>query len=166
MRLPAHREYSRLFASVLADGRAGPRSPEVLPEALASWAESEPHRRALQSLAPRSDHRGPPASARKALGLVALISTTREYGPADLRMAEELAQRAALSIESARLYREAKRAVQVRDDVLGVVAHDLRNPLGTVLMQAVLLRRQESAEFPRSETRRGDRASCEPDEPT
>jgi signal transduction histidine kinase len=78
------------------------------------------------------------------LGAVVLVSSTREYGPANLRMAEEFALRAALSIDNARLYRAAERAVQVRDDVLGVVAHDLRNPLGTILMQAALLRRRES----------------------
>jgi PAS domain S-box-containing protein len=34
-----------------------------------------------------------------------------------------------------------ERAVAVRDDVLGIVAHDLRNPLGVILMQASLLER-------------------------
>jgi PAS domain S-box-containing protein len=38
-------------------------------------------------------------------------------------------------------YAEARRAIQTRDDVLGVVAHDLRNPLGAILMQASVLRR-------------------------
>ena len=50
--------------------------------------------------------------------------------------------RAALSIENARLYRAANRAVQVRDDVLGIVAHDLRNPLNSIVLQAALLRRR------------------------
>jgi signal transduction histidine kinase len=34
-----------------------------------------------------------------------------------------------------------QRAVAVRDEVLGIVAHDLRNPLNTILMQADLLER-------------------------
>jgi PAS domain S-box-containing protein len=34
-----------------------------------------------------------------------------------------------------------QRAVAARDDVLGIVAHDLRNPLGTITMQASLLER-------------------------
>jgi PAS domain S-box-containing protein len=34
-----------------------------------------------------------------------------------------------------------ERAVAARDDVLGIVAHDLRNPLGVILMQASLLER-------------------------
>ncbi len=147
MRLPVPREYSPFFASVLQTG-APVLVPEVLPEAVASWAESEQHRRALLSVAPRSIIAVPLRAHGTPVGLVAFISMTRTYRPADLRMAEEFAQRASLSIEKARLYREAKRAVQARDDVLGIVAHDLRNPLGTVLMQAALLRRQESAELP------------------
>lgn len=50
-----------------------------------------------------------------------------------------LAGQAAISLESARLYRAAQRAIQVRDDVLGVVAHDLRNPLHAILMQSNIL---------------------------
>jgi signal transduction histidine kinase len=50
--------------------------------------------------------------------------------------------RAALAVEKARLYRFAQDAIRLRDDVLNVVAHDLRNPLGTILLQAGLLRRR------------------------
>ena len=79
----------------------------------------------------------------KLVGALALVSGTRAYGPTDLQLAEGLAHRAALSIENARLYRAASRAIQARDEMLGVVAHDLRNPLGTILMQAGLLRQDE-----------------------
>jgi signal transduction histidine kinase len=39
--------------------------------------------------------------------------------------------------------REAERAIKARDDLMGVVAHDLRNPLGTILMVASSLRELE-----------------------
>ena len=42
----------------------------------------------------------------------------------------QVATRAALAVEKARLYRIAQHAIQLRDDVLSIVAHDLRNPLG------------------------------------
>lgn len=46
--------------------------------------------------------------------------------------------------EQRRREREKERAVRVRDEVLGIVAHDLRNPLGVILLQAgKLLRRLE-----------------------
>jgi signal transduction histidine kinase len=58
-----------------------------------------------------------------------------------LRLALELAHDAALAIDNARLYRLAQRAIQVRDEVLAIVAHDLRNPLSMILMEARMLQR-------------------------
>ena len=54
------------------------------------------------------------------------------------RAAAEEAQRrtAALADENARLFHEAQQATRARDDMLGVVAHDLRNPLNTIVMGA------------------------------
>jgi signal transduction histidine kinase len=43
-------------------------------------------------------------------------------------------------MENARLYRNLQRAVRARDQVLAVVAHDLRNPLGTILLQLARVR--------------------------
>ena len=80
------------------------------------------------------------------LGVVTLVSSSssRVYGPADVRVAEELAQRAALSIANARLFAEAQRAVKIRDDVLAIVSHDLRNPVVTIGLVAHLLRQSEA----------------------
>jgi PAS domain S-box-containing protein len=77
----------------------------------------------------------------KVLGAMSFVSSTplRQYGPDDVRLAQELGVRAALAIENAGLYRDAQRAVKVRDDVLGVVAHDLRNPVNSILMQLHVL---------------------------
>lgn len=78
----------------------------------------------------------------RVMGAITFVSTTpsRIYGPADVRLAEELARRAALSIENAKLYLDAQRATQVRDEVLGIVAHDLRNPLNSMMLNAELVR--------------------------
>ena len=80
----------------------------------------------------------------QALGGMFLGSSTpsRVYGPEDLRLAEALAERVAMAIENARLYRASVQASQLRDQVLGVVAHDLRNPLSTILLQAGALTRR------------------------
>jgi len=40
----------------------------------------------------------------------------------------------------------AQRAVSARDELLGVVAHDLRSPLGAIMMKAATLQRQRSPE--------------------
>jgi signal transduction histidine kinase len=82
------------------------------------------------------------------LGALAFVSSTpsRIYGPADLRFAQVLAERAASAIENARLYRASNRAAALRDQVLGVVAHDLRNPLTTISLQAAALTRRGQPE--------------------
>ncbi len=82
----------------------------------------------------------------KLVGVIALMSSSasRFYGAADLRIAEELAQRAAFSIENARLFSEAQRAVKTREDVLTIVSHDLKNPVATIGLVANLLRQFES----------------------
>jgi signal transduction histidine kinase len=46
-----------------------------------------------------------------------------------------------MAIDNARLYRAAVEATQLRDQVLGVVAHDLRNPLSAILLQARAFKR-------------------------
>jgi signal transduction histidine kinase len=61
------------------------------------------------------------------------------YGPDDLAMAEEVARRAALAVQNARLYEQARQAVRVRDEVVAVVSHDLRNPLNAVLIASTVL---------------------------
>jgi PAS domain S-box-containing protein len=117
--------------------------PRLSAKTLDSLSQSEEHLRALRGIDARSLVAVPLLAHGKLFGMMAFVSSTpsRVYGPADVRFAEDLAARAALSIENARLYRGARRASQLRDDILGIVAHDLRNPLGTILLQAAVLRR-------------------------
>ncbi|MEX2582112.1 MAG: GAF domain-containing sensor histidine kinase [Gemmatimonadota bacterium] len=65
--------------------------------------------------------------------------TDRYYGDADLSLARELARSAGLALENARLYRRAEQAIASRDEVLAVVSHDLRNPVGRVRLAAQML---------------------------
>ena len=57
------------------------------------------------------------------------------------RVAEELARRAALAVESARLRAQVRDLVRSREDLLAIVSHDMRNPLGVVLTSSALLLR-------------------------
>ena len=50
----------------------------------------------------------------------------------DRRLIEELARRAAVVLDNGALYQDAQRAIAVRENVLRVVAHDLRNPFSTI----------------------------------
>lgn len=72
----------------------------------------------------------------RAFGVMCFMSTTpsRRYDATDLSLAEELARRAALAVENARLYEEAQHAIRTREEVLAIVSHDLRGPLSTILL--------------------------------
>jgi PAS domain S-box-containing protein len=102
-------------------------------------AQSPEHLFALRTARPRSTIGIPLVAGDRTVGALFVASASRLYDDDDLRFLEELGRRCALFIENARLHRNERRAIQSRDDVLGIVAHDLRNPLGTILMQAGLL---------------------------
>jgi len=57
----------------------------------------------------------------------------------------DITQRKQQEAERERLYREAKQAVADRQHVLGVVSHDLRNPLNTILLAAEALKEDEAS---------------------
>ena len=74
---------------------------------------------------------------------LSFVESNRRYRPEDIELATELVTRAAWALESARLYERATRATTAREDILAVVAHDLRNPLATVLMASSILKESE-----------------------
>jgi PAS domain S-box-containing protein len=106
----------------------------------ASFAQPE-QRDTVEALAPRSLICVPLVNAGKPLGALTLVTSGsgRRYEVADLSLAADLARRAAIVVEHARLFHEAQQATRARDDVLAVVAHDLRNPLNTVTMAVSLM---------------------------
>jgi PAS domain S-box-containing protein len=115
----------------------------VTSEHLESAAQGPEHLQALRAVNPTSLMAVPLLRHGQILGILAFVSSTeyRRYGRSDLRLAEALAERAAVAIENARLYRASVHATQLRDQVLAVVAHDLRNPLSTILLQASVVKR-------------------------
>jgi signal transduction histidine kinase len=114
---------------------------EVDQALIAKHALSPEHEAMILQLAPYSVVCVPLKLSDKIIGALVWYSTKpdRLYDQRDLELAEELARRAALAVENARLYHESEQATRGRDQMLGVVAHDLRNPLNTMLMAAQLL---------------------------
>lgn len=107
---------------------------------LESMAHDKEHLRVLRELAPRSAIVVPLVSVNGVLGALALVSSRpHRYGARDIDFTTELARRAALAIENARLYEAAQRATRARDDVLCIVAHDVRSPLHAIRLAAQLL---------------------------
>lgn len=77
----------------------------------------------------------------RALGAIALVASApnREFGDDDVALARDLALRAALALDNARLYRVAQEANQAKTDFLAVISHDLRTPLSSILGYSELL---------------------------
>ncbi|HVF60526.1 MAG TPA: GAF domain-containing sensor histidine kinase [Thermoanaerobaculia bacterium] len=67
------------------------------------------------------------------------------YDNTDLMVAEDLAHRAAIAIENARLYDELRQADQRKDEFLATLAHELRNPMAPIRNGLQVLRLTEAA---------------------
>lgn len=82
----------------------------------------------------------PLVSRGQTIGVAAAISVMNSpFTAADVSLFGELARRASLSVDNARLYLESQQAVRAREEVLAIVSHDLRNPLSSVILGASML---------------------------
>lgn len=70
---------------------------------------------------------------------VAVAPESKPFSRDDLALFTEVARRASLAIDNARLYLESQQAVRAREEVLAIVSHDLRNPLNAVTLGSQLL---------------------------
>lgn len=126
---------------------------EYRPDIDHTWIEestvSPAHAALLRELRLRSLLTVPIRFGERRIGVLSFGygESMRRHSRADLALAEELGRRTAFAIENGRLYQEAKRSVEVREQVLAVVSHDLKNPLQVISMTASILamRRKQEA---------------------
>ncbi len=105
--------------------------------------------RVLQALQPHSMLVVPLMARGRPLGVLTWLRIARPepFTTDDLGLAEDVAARAAVAIDGARLYRRAERARvdaetanQAKDEFLAVLSHELRTPLTSMLGWLRLLR--------------------------
>ena len=138
-----------LLRTAMQTGESGLRR-EISDAFLASVATTPEHLAMLRQLSPRSSMVVPLLARGRMLGGLSFVGTEARprYGAADLAVAEDLARRAALALDNARLYRQAQDARlqaeganRAKDEFLSVVSHELRTPLTPILAWARMLRR-------------------------
>jgi predicted ATPase/signal transduction histidine kinase len=114
---------------------------DITDDLIRASARDPANLRTVRALGVRSAVSVPMIARGRTVGVITccLSDTTRRYGPADLTVAQEMAHRAALAIDNARLVRKAHDAVRVREDFLSVAAHELHTPITSLhlMMQAL-----------------------------
>ncbi len=107
---------------------------ELDPELRSSIFVDDEHEDLFSRLSLRSALFVPLIARGNVMGVLSSYSSTRSLTEDDLELAQELARRAAMAIDNAQSYSAARRASLARDEILGVVSHDLRNPLSAIAM--------------------------------
>jgi signal transduction histidine kinase/CheY-like chemotaxis protein len=132
-----HHRPGRLIESVVKSG-----TPELVSQVadVASLIDAvgTQHIEILRELGARSLICVPLLARHQGVGALVLArgQLRPRYTEADLLFVSDFGHRLGMALDNALLYRAAERAIRMRDDVLAIVSHDLRTPLGTILMQA------------------------------
>ncbi|WP_206107705.1 PAS domain S-box protein [Paludisphaera rhizosphaerae] len=84
----------------------------------------------------------PILSRGRVAGCLTFLSASgrRRFGPEQLRVAQDLAERVAVAVENGRLYRALQEADRRKAEFLATLAHELRNPLAPVRNGVQVLR--------------------------
>ncbi len=135
-------EWSRRLAAILDPSAA---AAQLVPLLVPQWAVACEVRlgdvvigsAASESLAPRLS--ADVSTSADVIGQLLLAGAGSGSCVADQSLVDELALRLGMAAEHARLLAAAHLAVTERERLLGVVAHDLRNPLGAVAMYAEMI---------------------------
>ncbi|WP_375769525.1 PAS domain S-box protein [Archangium gephyra] len=86
----------------------------------------------------------PLASGERVVGVLGLgFPTPRRFGAQEKLHLESLCRLGAQALERARVYEEARRRAELEQQFLGMVSHDLRNPLQAISLGARTLQRME-----------------------
>jgi len=163
-RFPLRIQHHHPVAEVLRTGKAI-LSPQTRDETLVATAQNDEHLALLRRLATRSSIVVPLKARDSTLGTITFATGQAESGrifdESDLVWATQIAQRAALALDNARLYREAHQARQAAEESRAALAeindelqqfafatsHDLREPLRTINIYAQLLQRNGAAKL-------------------
>ncbi len=105
------------------------------------------YRVAIEAMRPESALFLPLVAREQLIGALCLFRTRGAFDGDDLGFAEDLARLTALALDNARLHDTVRASLRARDEMVGVVSHDLRNPVAAVkMLSRALLRDSENGE--------------------
>ena len=116
--------------------------PDITDAQLDALVADEGLRNALRDLRVRGAMIVPIRASGQVVGALTFLATgdtARRFTAADLALAEEVAQRAGVAVENARLYTAAHQANRMKDEFLATLSHELRTPLNAMLGWARML---------------------------
>jgi PAS domain S-box-containing protein len=108
--------------------------PEITDEMLVARVQDAERLRIARELGLKSYMSVPLVLRGRVMGVITFIAAEsgRRYGTVDLCVVEDLANRAAVAIENARLYQAVREADRRKDEFLALLGHELRNPLAPI----------------------------------
>ncbi len=114
--------------------------PRITPTALADGLPPELCER-LSAMRLHSAVIAPLAVKGPVLGTIscARVGDSAPYSSEDAALLEDLAERAALALDNARLLDGTQRAVSIRDEFLSIAGHELKTPLTVIRLQVGVL---------------------------
>ncbi len=122
--------------------------PDIPDELLVKLAKNEEQLKMLRQIGFSSGMTVPLVAHGRTFGAITLVraeSRTR-YTQRDFVAAQELANLAAAAIANAGLYRDAQRAIQMRDEFLSVASHELKTPLTPLQLHVQSLKKRAGSD--------------------
>ncbi len=128
-------------------------TPEFVPDLPADVSEAEHFQseqlEIMRQLGVKSALVVPLVARDRILGAISFVlaESDRRYTVRDLELACELGRRAGLAVDNARLYEDSQRETRMREEILAIVSHDLKNPLGAIHLAATMLLEQPDPRY-------------------
>lgn len=127
---------------------------------LARFSPNEQWRRAARTVQLSALMATPLVGRDGPLGVLTLgrAGASARYGEEERLIAENVAARATVALENAKLYDDARRALRAREEMIAVVSHDLRNPASVMSLSLKLISKGPLHESQAGALKRAQRA--------